>query len=68
MHYNELYSSASQSPDPDREGIQSGPSSTYLKRTRITQTSVRHAWHTHTHTGAWTSVAVSKDSFVRQSI
>ncbi len=34
-------------PDPDREGIQSGPASTwYFKRTR---TSVRCAWRAHTH-------------------
>ncbi len=50
-----IFSRASQSPDsgpdPDREGIQSGPASTwYFKRTRITQTSVRCAWRTHTHT------------------
>ncbi len=35
------------------------PSSTWhFKRTRITQTSVRRAWYTHTHAGAWTCCSV----------
>ncbi len=49
--------------------FKSGPAATsYFKSTRITQTSVRGT-HTRarTHAGAWTSVAVFTDSFVRQS-
>ncbi len=44
-----------------KSGLRSGPASTsYFKRTRITQTSVRRAWythtHTHTHTDAWSRI------------
>ncbi len=48
---------------PDREGIKSGPASTsYFKRISLRPPCVAH---THTHAGAWTSVAVFYRLFCR---
>ncbi len=56
---------------PDREGIKSGPDFVFQVHSYHSDLRAWHTHHaharTHTHAGAWTSVAVFTDSFVRQS-